>query len=78
MATTLEQPEVGVGQDGIVSDEAKRLAQHLRAQKERQKQSLRLQRANILSQSQKTTNPTRRTALEAALAQIEGQISAIG
>ena len=73
MATTLEQPEVGDG--GVVTDEAKRLAQHIRAEKERQKQALNLQRENILSQ--KTSNPARRTALEAALAQIEGQLNAI-
>jgi hypothetical protein len=44
--------------------------------KERQKQALHLQRENILSQ--KTSNPSRRAALEAALAQIEAQIEAMG
>jgi hypothetical protein len=43
---------------------------------ERQKQALNLQRENILSQ--KTSSPVRRQALEAALAQIEGQLSAMG
>jgi hypothetical protein len=47
-----------------------------RAATERQKQSLNLQRDNILSQ--RTSNPARRAALEAALAQVEAQIAAIG
>ena len=38
-----------------------------------QKQALNLQRENILSQ--RTSNPARRAALEAALAQIEAQIA---
>jgi hypothetical protein len=75
MATTLEQPEVEAGKGGFVSEEAKRLAQQIRAQKGRQIQALQLQRENILSQ--RTSNPARRSALEAALAQIEGQINAM-
>jgi len=47
-----------------------------RAARERQRQSLNLQREFILSQ--RTSNPARRAALEAALAQIEDQIAAIG
>jgi multidrug efflux pump subunit AcrA (membrane-fusion protein) len=47
-----------------------------RAARERQKQSLHLQRELILSQ--RTSSPARRTALEAALKQIEAQIEAIG
>jgi hypothetical protein len=43
--------------------------------KERQKQALNLQRENILSQ--RTSSPARRSALEAALAQIEAQIEAL-
>ena len=51
------------------------LADQARAVKERQKQALHLQRENILSQ--RTSNPARRAALEAALAQIEAQIEAM-
>ena len=58
------------------TEDARRLAASQRAVREREKQSLNLQRENILSQ--KTSNPGRRQALEAALAQIEGQISAMG
>ena len=53
--------------------EAKREAEHLRAQRLRQKQALNLQKENILSQ--RTSNPARRSALEAALNQIEAQIA---
>ncbi len=53
--------------------EAKREAEHKRAQRMRQKQALNLQRENILSQ--RTSNPVRRNALEAALQQIEAQIA---
>ena len=72
MANALEQP-----QDARLStDEARRRAVQQRALQERQKQALNLQRENILSQ--RTSNPARRAALEAALKQIEGQLSAIG
>ena len=53
--------------------EAKREAEHLRVERLRQKQALNLQRENILSQ--RTSNPARRSALEAALRQIEAQIA---
>lgn len=89
MANTLQQPEVGPDKtpieptafsggpgDGIVSEEAKRLAQQVRAEQARKKQALNLQRENILSQ--KTSHPARRAALEAALTQIEGQIAHLG
>jgi hypothetical protein len=46
------------------------------AAKERQRQSLNLQRENILSQ--RTSSPARRQALAAALEQVEAQIAAIG
>jgi hypothetical protein len=58
------------------TEDARRLAASQRAVHEREKQSLNLQRENILSQ--RTSNPGRRQALEAALAQIEGQLSAMG
>jgi len=75
MANALQQPEVDPG-NGFESEDARRLAAQHRAVREREKQSLNLQRENILSQ--KTSHPARRAALEAALAQIEGQISAMG
>jgi predicted short-subunit dehydrogenase-like oxidoreductase (DUF2520 family) len=74
MASALQLPEVAPG-DGFVSEEAKRQAEQVRTKKARQKQALNLQRENILSQ--RTSNPARRAALEAALAQIEGQLKAI-
>ena len=75
MANTLQQPEVDPG-NGFVSEDARRVAEQHRTERERQKQALNLQRENILSQ--KTVHPARRTALEAALLQIEGQIQAMG
>lgn len=53
--------------------EARREAEHQRAQRLRHIQALNLQRENILSQ--RTSNPARRAALEAALQQIEAQIA---
>jgi 3'-phosphoadenosine 5'-phosphosulfate (PAPS) 3'-phosphatase len=89
MANALQQPEVGPDAapsehnaltadpgNGIVSEEAKRLAQQVRAEQARKKQALNLQRENILSQ--KTSHPARRAALEDALTQIEGQIAHLG
>jgi hypothetical protein len=51
------------------------MIEQARTKRAREKQALNLQRENILSQ--RTSNPARRAALEAALAQIEGQIQAI-
>ena len=62
--------------DGQMNEEGRRAAELKRATRERQKQSLNLQRESILSQ--RTSNPGRRAALEAALAQVEKQIQAIG
>ena len=59
-----------------MSDEDWRAAEHRRAARQREKQALSLQREYILSQ--KTSNPVRRAALEAALVQVEAQIQAIG
>ncbi len=60
---------------GLVNEEQRRAAELIRANKERQRQALHLQRENILSQ--RTSNPNRRSALEAALAQIESQIETL-
>jgi len=61
--------------DNPLTEEGRRAAQVERAARERQKQALNLQRENILSQ--RTSNPGRRAALEAALAQIETQLQAM-
>jgi hypothetical protein len=74
MANALQQPGVDPAQ-GAPSEDARRLAEQVRTKRERQKQALNLQRENILSQ--RTSNPVRRQALEAALAQIEAQIEAM-
>ncbi len=75
MANVLQHPEVDFG-SAFETEDARRIAAQHRAGHEREKQALNLQRENILSQ--RTSNPARRQALEAALAQIEGQISAMG
>ncbi|MGO9337684.1 MAG: hypothetical protein ACLPY1_09270 [Terracidiphilus sp.] len=75
MANALQQREVQAGNE-FVSEDQRRTADQVRTVKERQKQALYLQRENILSQ--RTSNPARRAALEAALAQIEAQIEAMG
>ena len=72
MGNALRQPDVD---PGFVSEDARRIIEQHRTEKERHKQALNLQRENILSQ--KTSNPARRTALEAALIQIEAQIEAL-
>jgi hypothetical protein len=74
MAKALQQPDVEPGNANETED-ARRLAFSKRAVHEREKQALNLQRENILSQ--RTSSPVRRQALEAALAQIEGQINAM-
>jgi hypothetical protein len=88
MANALEDPGANPGApadrsssvgwnpgNGLVSDEVRRATEQQRAAREREKQSLSLQRENILSQ--RTSNPGRRAALEAALAQVESQIQAM-
>jgi hypothetical protein len=75
MASALQQPEVAPG-NGFVSEEARRLAEQARTERERRKQVLNLQRQRILSQT--ISQPARHVALEAALAQIEGQIAKLG
>ncbi len=75
MAPAFEDPAGDPG-SGFMTDDQRRLVEKHRAVRERQKQALYLQRENILSQ--KTSHPARRTALVAALAQIESQIAALG
>ena len=70
--SSVEQSSAPAGVDPN-SDEGKRLAQVARSSRLRQEQALQLQRENILSQ--RTSNPGRRAALEAALQQIEAQLA---
>ncbi len=60
----------------MTNEEARRAAALKRAASERQRQALNLQRENVLSQ--RTSNPGRRAALEAALSQIDAQIQSLG
>lgn len=76
MANATEQPEASYKNGNPSSEEVRRLAAQDRAQRERQRQALNLQREHILSQ--RTSHPARRASLEAALAQIESQLNAIG
>ena len=62
-------------EENLMREEARRAAAQQRAADERRKQSLNLQREHILSQ--RTSSPSRRAALEAALEQIEAQIKAL-
>jgi hypothetical protein len=72
MASALEATQVVPGED-FKSEETKRRAEQTRATQTRQKQALNLQRQNILAQE--ACQPGRRVALQAALAQVEGQIA---
>lgn len=74
MANAIERPQPRPG-ESLMNEEARRLAAQKNAASERQKQSLNLQRENILSQ--RTSNPSRRAALESALEQIEAQLKAL-
>jgi hypothetical protein len=74
MANALPHSEVSFD-GGFQTEDARRQVASQRAAHEREKQALNLQRENILSQ--RTSNPARRAALEAALTQIEGQLSAM-
>lgn len=75
MVNANEQPTAARGDVSQSIEDKKRLAHEAKAQGERQRQELNLQRENILSQ--RTSNPYRRTALEAALKQIDGQLAAL-
>ena len=73
MANAAEKPVRA--EEVQMSEEERRLAAERRAATERKKQSLNLQRENILSQ--RTSSPQRRAALAAALAEIEQLIKAL-
>jgi hypothetical protein len=74
MATAFDQGSPAAGL-GFVNEEKRRIAEQDRTQRARRKQSLDLQRESILSQ--RTSNPGRRAALEAALKEIESQIATL-
>ena len=74
MANAVERKPASA-EGAMMSEEERRLAAEKRAATERRKQALHLQRENILSQ--RTSNPGRRAALEAALAEIETQLTAL-
>ena len=74
MANTAERKPAGA-QGETMSENERRLAVENRAATERKRQSLNLQRENILSQ--RTSSPQRRAALAAALAEIEQLIRAL-
>lgn len=57
------------------SEQERRRQQVDKAHRARQRQALELQKENILSQ--RTSNPGRRAALEAALAHVEAQLQAL-
>ena len=69
------QASDGKPTSGFVSEDQRRATEQKLAAVSRQKQSLNLQREHILSQ--RTSNPGRRAALEAALSQIEAQLAAL-
>ena len=75
MTTASDQAGAKVDGSAVGSGEKRRLAALESAQRTRQKQSLDLQRERILSQ--RTSNPGRRAALEAALKDIEAQIATL-
>jgi hypothetical protein len=60
----------------MTNEEHRRAADLERAARQRQRQALDLQRESILSR--RTSNPGRRAALEAALAEIDAQIQSLG
>lgn len=72
MASSQQQAQVISG-NGFQNEDARRRGEYARTQRLRQEQALNLQKEHILSQ--RTSNPARRNALEAALQQIEAQIA---
>jgi hypothetical protein len=75
MASFMQQQSASYS-DVFVSEDARRLNDLARTVRERKIQSLHLQRESILHQT--VSQPARRTALEAALAQVDGQIAKLG
>jgi hypothetical protein len=71
-----EQVAIAFDGSGSMNHNQRQTASRELAARERNRQALNLQRENILSQ--RTSNPARRQALEAALAEIEAQLASIG
>jgi hypothetical protein len=76
IANSPENPAAQSSNQMTNNAEERRAADQRRAARERKRQSLNLQRESVLSQ--KTSNPGRRAALEAALAEIDAQIQSLG
>jgi hypothetical protein len=74
MATAQQRPEI-ISRNGFESEETRRIFERQRIEREQKRQSLNLQREHILSQ--RTSNPGRRAALEAALKQIEKSLESL-
>ena len=74
VASASDHKPAGAHEASMSEDERRRAAEK-RAATERKRQSLNLQRENILSQ--RTSSPQRRAALAAALAEIEQLIQAL-
>jgi hypothetical protein len=74
MANVTDRKPAGA-HEATMTESERRLAAENRAATERKRQSLNLQRENILSQ--RTSSPQRRAALAAALAEIEQLIKAL-
>ena len=74
MANATEQKPHRAGETSM-SEQERRIAAEKGAATERRRQSLTLQRENILSQ--RTSNPARRAALESALSEIESQLASL-
>lgn len=73
---TMQEPAVLESTNSTAAQGARRVAEQGRRHGARQKQTLEMQRQNILSQ--RTSNPGRREALEAALKQIEAELAELG
>jgi len=72
MAIASEKPKIEPV-SGLVNEEQRKLAEQARTHRARRIQELNLQRENILSQ--RTSNASRRAALESALKGIEAEIA---
>ncbi len=75
MSTVHEHPK-SYSDNEFETEDARRLRELENAKLTRKLQTLNMQRENILSQ--RTSNPGRRAALEAALKQIEASIEELG
>jgi len=76
MANSSDNPAANPSNQMTNNEEEKRAAAQRRAARERKRQTLNLERESVLSQ--RTSNPGRRAALEAALAEIDARIQSLG